>query len=82
MLASSFTSLFIIDCASSCRSISVLDASLFTVILISLVVASIALVTSSTGFSSTTAVVDPGDPTTPLLIGLSVVLKFATVVRL
>ena len=82
MLASSFTSLLIIDCASSCKSISVLDANLFTVILISLVVASTAFVTSSTGFSSTLAVVAPGDPTTPLLIGLAVVLKFPTVVRL
>ena len=81
MLASSLTSLLIIACASICKSISVLDSSLFTVILISLFVASCALVNSSTGFSNTTAVVEPGDPTTPLLIGLAVVLKSPTVVN-
>ena len=48
--------------------------------LISLVVDSTALVNSSIGFSITTAVVAPGEPTTPLLIGLAVVLNSPAVV--
>ena len=78
--AALLTSLLIIACASICKSISVDDANLFTVILISLAVDSKALVNSSTGFSNTIAVVEPGLPTTPLLIGLAVVLNSPTVV--
>ena len=71
----------IIACGSICKLISVLVLLRVTVILISLVLDSTALATSSTGFSNTAAVVEPGDPTTPLLIGLAVVLNSPTVVN-